>query len=598
MTAKDQSNSGKQQGSAVGPSGQATAASRYRAAVATAAVAGAISLIVAAVLLWNRFGLHPLSPLDPEGRTSGPLESAEFRALKAELKDNPRDDALKQRIREKDFQLRQAYFRRQALADRGRYVLLAGLAVFLAAGGYAAKLRSRSPMPSPVSDPQQQHIRFVRQARWSVAAVGVLLAGSAAVLALTGGGEKRPLQVLDRDTSRPKGLALGLWPRFRGPGGLGVSEYLNIPTAWNGKTGEGILWKTPVPLPGQNSPVVWQDRVFLTGATAKQREVYCFHAGSGRLLWRKEVVTSGSAAEPPEVMEDTGFAAPTAAVDAERVYAIFANGDAACFDHSGKQVWARSLGKPDNAYGHASSLLLNGNELLIQYDQAAAEDAKSALLALDVLTGKTLWELPRPVPKSWSTPIIIQTAGGRQIVTAADPWVISYDASTAEELWRANCLAGDVAPSPAFNGEMVFTVISGAKLAAIRPDGRGDVTNTHVAWTAEAGLPDISSPLASERFVFLATTGGIVTCYDAKDGRMLWEKDVDANFCSSPSLVADRVYLLSTDGAMVIFAAAEEYRQIARCELGEDSDTCPAFLDGRIFIRGEKNLYCIGASGP
>lgn len=120
------------------------------------------------------------------------------------------------------------------------------------------------------------------------------------------------------------------------------------------------------------------------------------------------------------------------------------------------------------------------------------------------------------------------------------------------------------------------------------------MTKTHILWTAEDGLPDISSPLATDEFVFLATTGGMLTCYAAKDGKRLWEEDLDANFRSSPSLVGNRVYLLSEKGVMFIFEAAREYRQIGRCELGEGANTCPAFLDGRIYIRAKKNLYCIG----
>ena len=147
------------------------------------------------------------------------------------------------------------------------------------------------------------------------------------------------------------------WPRFRGPGGLGISAYTNVPDAWDAASGKGIVWKTPVPLPGNNSPVVWGKRVFLSGADKHRREVYCFDADSGKLVWRQNVPgTPQSTAKPPEVTDDTGYAAPTTATDGRRVFAIFANGDLAAFDVSGKPAWAKSLGIPENSYGHASSL--------------------------------------------------------------------------------------------------------------------------------------------------------------------------------------------------------------------------------------------------
>lgn len=554
----------------------------YRAAVWAALVAGVFSLAVACLLAWNQRKMWPAVPLDPGGRTAGPLESAEFRDLQAQLKSDPKDARTRGRLRDKDLALRQEYFRRQALADRGRYVLLAGAVVFVVAAGWAVSLRTKLPSPSPAPDAEAEYARAGGLARWAVGAMGVLLAAGAAMLAITPGDAQR----LRR--------SIGVWPRFRGPGGLGISAYTNVPTQWDGKTGQGILWKRPVPLPGENSPVVWADRVFVTGADAKRREVYCFHAHSGKLLWRRPVITPGSGAEPPDPMEDTGFAAPTAAADAERVCAIFANGDVTCFDHFGRQLWARSLGVPENVYGHASSLVLHGQVLLVQYDQGDAEEGKSALLGLDARTGEVLWEAPRPVGSSWATPIVVATDKGDRIITAANPWVIAYDAATALELWRANCLGGDVAPSPVYAAGMVFAVNAEAKLAAIRPGGLGEVTKTHIVWTAEDSLPDIASPLATEEFVFLVTTGGVLSCHAAGDGTRLWQKDIDGNFRSSPTLAGKRVYLLSEGGVMLIFEAGREYQQVGRCELGEPADTCPAFLDGRIYIRARTNLYCIG----
>jgi len=383
------------------------------------------------------------------------------------------------------------------------------------------------------------------------------------------------------------------WPRFRGAGGSGISAYTNVPASWNGKTRQGIIWKTRIPLPGQNSPVVWANRVFVTGADRDKREVYCFDAGSGKLLWQREVRSN---ADPPDVTEETGYAAPTAATDGRRVYAIFATGDIACFDLSGKEVWTRSLGAPQNAYGHASSLALYKNLLLVLFDQGySVDDGKSALHALDCSTGQTAWTTTRPVPASWATPIVAQTPDGPQIITCGSPWVIAYDPDTGAELWRADCLGGDVAPSPVAANGVVFVCQEYANVAAIRTDGEGDVTQTHVVWKKQDGLPDTCSPLCNGELLFLVNNTGTVTCYDALSGKKVWEREFETEFNSSPSLVGDKVYLMDTQGVMYIFEAAREYREAGRAQLGEESNACPAFVDGRVYIRGKEHLYCIGA---
>ena len=296
-------------------------------------------------------------------------------------------------------------------------------------------------------------------------------------------------------------------------------------------------------------------------------------------------------------MEETGFAAPTAVTDGRRVYAVFANGDLAAFEADGKPAWARSLGLPENPYGHSSSLAMYRNLLLVLLDQGARNDSLSVVMALEAHSGETVWQTQRPVPHSWASPIVIDAATGPQLVTCADPWVMAYDLGTGQELWRVDCLMGDVAPSPVFANGLVFAVQSGAYLAAIRPDGRGDVTGTHLVWTAEDGLPDIPSPASNGELVFLVTTyGGILTCYDAGDGKMVWEQELDTSFESSPTVVGERVYLMSTDGVMHIFAARRVYEELGRAELGEAASTCPAFQDGRIYIRGKENLYCMGGA--
>jgi len=544
----------------------------YQTAFWSAVVSAVFSLIVVGFLMVNYLQIKVFDPVRAE----------RLELLKLKIIDHP-DDVLFVQIRKLDLQIRQDRIRRQNFSYRASFLLLGGLAVFVISAKLAVTFKKKPPRPQPYPDRQKEQIRQAIQAR-STITVGLAVLGAAVLFFAT-----RP--VVDFSEEPPQ---KGVWPRFRGLGGLGISASTNVPDNWNGSTNEGILWKSKVPLPGHNSPIVWGDRVFLSGADANERQVYCFDALSGKLLWRGNVPNLAPAgAEPVEPGESTGFAAPTMVTDGRRVYAIFATGDVGCFDFSGKTVWARNLGSPDSAYGYASSLAMYRDLLLVQYDQGAAEDEKSKLIALNAFLGHTVWETRRPIPNSWTSPIVIEVSSRHQIITCGDPWVIAYDPNGAE-LWRADCLGADVAPSPIYAGGLVFAIEPYTKLVAIKPDGRGDVTKTHIVWSNEEGAPDICSPVSNGELIFLLTTDGLLICLQVTDGTKLWEEDLKEDFFASPSLIGDRLYLLSQKGVMFIIEAATEYKELARCELREDCHASPAFVDGRIYIRGTKNLYCIG----
>jgi len=564
----------------------------YAVALGAAIVAGVFSLAVGVELVVHWVASQRWDPFD------SPMLA---RMREKAIRENFRDAALVEEIRGYELSLRREYYYRQAFARWGGWLLLGGVAAFLAAVKFAADCRKEAPRPAGGAAPEEAP-QTATAARYAVGAVALALAGAtvAAILHFVPAPVPTPVSPTEEPTGaaetfpKPEEVARH-WPQFRGPGGAATSAYKNIPTKWDGKSGEGILWKTAVPLPGRNSPVVWGDAIFLTGATATKREVYCFDASSGRLRWQRPVETlEGKAAPVPKVEEAAGYAAPTAAVDGRRVAAIFANGDIAAFDFEGKRLWARWLGLPKNIYGHAASLVMYQNLVLVPYDQGRPEDRLSRLVALDAATGKTLWEALRPVNGSWATPIVIDAAGEAQVVTAADPWVIAYDPLTGAEVWRANCLRGDVAPSPVFADGVVYAVNTGADLVAIRPDGRGDVTKSHILWRSPDNLPDVCSPLAGGGLVWTLLTYGTLTCYDARDGRIVYEHDLDAAFWSSPSLVGDSIYLTSEKGVTFIISADREFKELGRAELGEKVYASLAFLDDRIYIRGEKHLFAIG----
>jgi len=557
----------------------------YRCAVATAVLSAIFSIVVCALLLMN-YG---------RSKMVGTAEETELADLRSQIRSKPGDEQLLSRIRQFDLQFRQQRIRALDHSRKGGYLLLSGVVVFIISLRFAITFKKKNLAPQSGVDPLKQQIGNANFARWAVAG-GLVILGSVALLLATGpeidfvkAGDAGTASFSIDDVNKN-------WASFRGPNGAGISNHSNVPSSWDGKTSEGILWKTEIPLPGNNSPVVWDDRVFLSGADPNSRQVFCFDASTGGLLWKGDVLgMPKSNEEPLEVMDETGLAAPTVATDGRRVYAIFPTGDVGCFDLKGKKVWEKNLGRPDSVYGYASSLAMYRNLLLIQYDQGGVEDEKSELIALDGFSGREVWRTKRPVGNSWSSPIVASIGEQFQVITCGDPWVVAYNPADGAELWRVNCLYGDIAPSAIYANGLVFVIEPYSKLVAIKPDGKGDVTKTHIAWVSEEGGPDICSPVSNGDAIFLLATEGLLESYQVSDGKKLWEHDFREYFLASPCLVGSKLYLLSEKGVMYIAEAGPEYKQLAKCELGEKCHASPAFADGRIYIRGVENLYCIGS---
>lgn len=570
----------------------------YPAAVGVAWVSGVLVAAAVALLAANRAQREPWNPLDV----------AEYRELKAALAKSPDDEGLKAKIRALDLELRKEHFARLSFSARGAYPLLGAALLFVLSMKWV--LACRRPLPSP--GPAEAAFGApppAPRAGLSAAALAVAgLATAAGAVALAcargptlsrealelaptarapaGGAEPEPAFPSAEEVERA-------WPRFRGPRGDGVSRHADVPDSFDVASGRGIVWKVEVPLPGHGSPVLWGDRIFLAGADERREEVLSYDARSGKLLWR-EALAGEPGREPPEVLEATGFAASTPATDGRRVYAIFATGDLAAFEVSGKRLWERKLGPIDSPYGYGTSLVLEGPLLYVVLDQGAEGEGKSRLLALRALSGETAWEAKRPVAASWATPIAIAGPRGRQLVTSANPLVIAYDPETGKEIWRADCMAGDVAPSPIFAGGLVFAANVDAELCAIRPDGEGDVTETHIAWRGEDGLPDIASPASDGSLVFVVAPNGRLTCYDARKGDVVWEEKLKTPCHASPSVVGDRLHLWAKKGTLIVVKVARAFEELARSELGEDVHASPAFAAGRIYVRGAANLWCLG----
>lgn len=528
--------------------------------------------------------------------------------LRATLRQHPADEGLKVSLRRLDLEARRNLYTDQSFRRRGTVMLGIGIALVLA-GLYALERLARAPPVVPAgTDADTGSGHQAALARRLVAIVGSTLFGVAVLVALRSpppfdGEAPQPTPAGAPAAGLPPSPGAGAlpqppplpstvdvlrqWPSFRGPGGNGVAFCNSAPLQWDGATGDGILWKTALPRPGFNSPIVWDARLFLTGADREAREVFCYNVESGELLWRRAVPAVG--AEPvtlPDVTPDTGYAASSAATDGRAVVAIFATGEVIALELDGTVRWQRQLGVPENHYGHASSLQIWEGRVLVQFDHSA----EARFLALDMATGRTVWETPRPVGISWASPLMLQAETKPVVVLSADPFVIAYDPRTGAEQWRADCMSGEVGPSPAFGNDLVFAANEYAQLAAIRAeDGR-------VEWTAEDALPNVASPLVHAGLLFTATSNGTVTCYEAKSGTVFWQHEFEQGFYASPLAVAGRIYLLELTGVMQIFAAKSEYQHVAAPVLGEKCVATPAIAAGRLYMRGDRHLYAVGTS--
>ncbi len=380
------------------------------------------------------------------------------------------------------------------------------------------------------------------------------------------------------------------WTSFRGPGANGHAARVNPPVNWSAEEGRNILWKTRISKHGMSSPVVWEDQLFLTGADELTRQVYCYDTDTGKLLWQhdvKDLPGSPPNGKLPKVLDETGFAAPTATTNGRYVAAIFGTGELVCVNMKGQRVWARHLGIPKNHYGHASSLMTHRNMLYVQYDQT--EDSR--LLAFDLASGNPAWQVKRG-DIAWSSPILIDNKGRMELILTNSKSVDSYDPKSGELRWHVDCLAGEVAPSAAYADGVVFVAGEGATASAIDVGSHG--SRPKILWQWDETLPDAASPLANEDYLILPTGFGVITCLDGKTGKVFWEHEFDDGFYSSPILVNDRVYIIDLSGTVQVFRMDDKFELLGASKIGEDAYATPAFVGDRIYIRGVTHLFCIG----
>lgn len=552
----------------------------FNAADRVAVIAAVFAVILSLLLVINYI----------QTKSADPLNSKAISQLMLQHQEEPENTALIEQIRALDLLARKAYFTHQWQVRTGSYLLFVLVLVSLGAMKYKSSLKPNLPELS--EDPVPEYTwKNTLLSRKYIVIPGLALFLLAFVLGLLSQSEIKKIGIEKSGASKNANFPSiekirENWPAFRGPEGNGIAYHTDIPTEWDGESGKNILWKIPIPLHGYNSPIIWENKLFFSGADRKTQVVFCIDTDSGDILWQKELNdVPGSPDSRPNVSGDTGYAAPTMTTDGQNVFVLFATGDAACLDFTGKRIWAKNLGEPDNHYGHSSSLITYQDLLLVQYDQGSG----GRLLGLKTAAGDLAFDKDRNVQISWASPILVNTGDRPEIILNSNPDVVSYDPLTGQELWRFKCMLGEIAPSPAYADGMVYVVNDYARLAAIK---LGDTPE--LAWEYIDDLSEVSSPLATKDFVFMAASYGTVSCFDSKTGERFWYHDFDEGFYSSPILVGDNVYLIDMFGVTFIFKAGKEFQLLGQNALGEKAVSIPAFKQGRIYVRGEKHLFCIG----
>ena len=557
-----------------------------------------------------------------------PLQSEVMQTLKELNEANGDNEALQQQVRELDLLSRKAYFVKEGQVKTGLYILLAMAGVLIVS--LNLYYRGTKTLPDKELDPVDEWMNKSRSRKYITwASAGA----AAAVLAMVvlqhvdvgnlmkkvkGGNPIETVAEVQQqagqseagdslqavaDTVKTDSTALVAVadsveakeevdslpiPKitsnaFRGNNSLGISSARGIPNTWDLKSKKNVLWQSKIPKHGYNSPVINGRNVFLTGADQQARELYCFDVYTGEMKWK--VVADkipGSPSTMPKVNADTGLAASTVATNGKQVCAIFATGDVICADMEGKRMWAKNIGLPDNHYGYASSLLMFGNELIIQYQN----NSGAKILALNTANGNQIWSKSGNDKIAWSSPIIAKLGGKSALVVMGNPAIAAYNPNNGTELWRVECLSGEVGSSPAAADGVVYGASEYSKCIAIN----GATGET--LWEASDYLPECSSLCATKSLVFCATSYGMVCAYDAKTGQVVKEHDLTTPFYSSPVVADGKVYLFSNTGKVYIFSSSN-FNLIKSFDTGEKTFATPAFTDGMMIVRSDNSLYCV-----
>jgi outer membrane protein assembly factor BamB len=413
------------------------------------------------------------------------------------------------------------------------------------------------------------------------------------------------------------------WPSWRGPKLDGHSSEKNLPIKWTAK--DNIAWTAPIPGVGHSSPVVSKDRVFVTSCLPKEesRVLICLDRADGKLLWQKEVVKAPL--EPKHGLNS--YSSGTPASDGTHVWVAFQrlrpktgtddyprkpretvplkskDGDLvsemliACYDFDGQLVWSKSPGQFYSRHGFSTSPILYKDAAILNGDQ----DAEAYIVALDKKTGAERWRIERPNRfRSYCAPLIVEAGGKTQLVVTGAKTVMGYDPEDGKKLWSIEGPTEQFVASPVYNGDLLFITAGFPTYhnMAIRPDGAGDVTKTHIAWheskTIARKASYVPSPIAAGSWFYVISDDGYLNCLDAKSGERLWIERLGQHHSGSPVYADGNLYLTSDDGVTYVLKAGSKFEVIAENPLGDKCYSSPAVSNGQIFLRGNRAIYCIG----
>ncbi len=392
----------------------------------------------------------------------------------------------------------------------------------------------------------------------------------------------------------------GNWPEFRGPTGQGIAENAAPPLEW-GQT-KNVVWKIKIPGEGWSSPSIYDGAIYLTSAIVdndgnpSSLRALRVNAATGALVWNKEVFPwSGPSKKQPK----NGFSSPTPIVAEDRVYVHFGPMGTACLDVEGNVLWRQTELAYDTPHGNGASPILYDGKLIYSCD-----DVKNPFLAaIDQHSGKVVWKTMRDTAASrkfsFCTPLIIEDHGRKLVVSPGSGAVCAYDPGDGAEVWRVSYGEGySIIPRPVFSHDMIFVATGFAKpcsVYAIRTGGRGDVTDSHVAWTSKDGAPHTPSMLAVGDELYFVSDRGEFSCVDAVTGRPHWQEKLRGKFSASPVYARNRIYVTNEEGKTVVVRAGKKFLLLAENDLKERTYASPALCGKTVFIRTERHLYRIDA---
>ena len=404
--------------------------------------------------------------------------------------------------------------------------------------------------------------------------------------------------LLSSTLTLPASSADKTWPQFRGPAGAGfvLGDTSNPPHRWS--EGENVTWKTSIPGSGWSSPVIWHDQIWLTTSLQDGQQVFAICVDtSGKL---KHQVKLFDVASPETKNALNSYASPSPTIEAGRVYLHFGTYGTACLDtQSGRVLWKRSDLNLDHQEGPGSSIILHDNLLLFHCDGRDVQ----FVVALDKQTGKTVWKTKRSIDlskvndfqrKAFSTPLVVNFQGHSQMISPAAQGCYSYDPHTGRELWKVRYRGFSAVPRPVTRGNLAYVVTDFGRpeLWAIRLDGRGDVTDSHVQWKYTNSVCSTPSVvLVDDLIYFITDKTGVASCVDAKTGKLVWKQRIGGKFSTSPLAAAGKIYFFDRDGKTTVIAKGRKFQQLAVNTLESGCMASPAIIGNTLYLRTATALY-------